>query len=357
MSDMTLSDKQIKDTVERAKAAHEKGDLREAVRLFGKVCPLKEYEPFVYQYYGDALERLEMPEKALEMYRLDLKAFDESGEIPSEEMLDGSFQKALLMEIQLDPAHFAEDFDLYLRFLEKADTSDRRLKHYIADTIVLMSRGLPKKWVRVKFRQLLNFVEERGIFDDFPNLAVSSGYFSVEYHDLVDDEKVSRFVADYFSNVSEELLFRQQVALSESTGQDKPERSETDLYKMKAVYLAYNYYMCRYFGEHSEEMAYIKETYPHVWELAKEELGRIGTDKESFKDELVEGLLKELEAEDLAKEREKLIADLDGVYERAVTVETKTVRPEGTQRFGKQIGRNDPCPCGSGKKYKNCCGR
>ena len=23
----------------------------------------------------------------------------------------------------------------------------------------------------------------------------------------------------------------------------------------------------------------------------------------------------------------------------------------------KQVGRNDPCPCGSGKKYKNCCGR
>ncbi|MBR6186976.1 MAG: SEC-C domain-containing protein, partial [Clostridia bacterium] len=22
-----------------------------------------------------------------------------------------------------------------------------------------------------------------------------------------------------------------------------------------------------------------------------------------------------------------------------------------------KIGRNDPCPCGSGKKYKNCCGR
>ena len=22
-----------------------------------------------------------------------------------------------------------------------------------------------------------------------------------------------------------------------------------------------------------------------------------------------------------------------------------------------KIGRNDPCPCGSGKKYKNCCGK
>ena len=24
---------------------------------------------------------------------------------------------------------------------------------------------------------------------------------------------------------------------------------------------------------------------------------------------------------------------------------------------GPKVGRNDPCPCGSGKKYKNCCGK
>jgi preprotein translocase subunit SecA len=23
---------------------------------------------------------------------------------------------------------------------------------------------------------------------------------------------------------------------------------------------------------------------------------------------------------------------------------------------GAKVGRNDPCPCGSGKKYKKCCG-
>lgn len=28
---------------------------------------------------------------------------------------------------------------------------------------------------------------------------------------------------------------------------------------------------------------------------------------------------------------------------------------DGTGR--KKIGRNDPCPCGSGKKFKKCCGR
>lgn len=26
-------------------------------------------------------------------------------------------------------------------------------------------------------------------------------------------------------------------------------------------------------------------------------------------------------------------------------------------RGGPKVGRNDPCPCGSGKKYKHCCGR
>ena len=26
-------------------------------------------------------------------------------------------------------------------------------------------------------------------------------------------------------------------------------------------------------------------------------------------------------------------------------------------RAQKTPGRNDPCPCGSGKKYKNCCGK
>lgn len=30
--------------------------------------------------------------------------------------------------------------------------------------------------------------------------------------------------------------------------------------------------------------------------------------------------------------------------------------PKPPQRQTKAVGRNDPCPCGSGKKYKKCCG-
>ena len=32
-------------------------------------------------------------------------------------------------------------------------------------------------------------------------------------------------------------------------------------------------------------------------------------------------------------------------------------KKSGTVVVGKKVGRNDPCPCGSGKKYKYCCGR
>ena len=34
-----------------------------------------------------------------------------------------------------------------------------------------------------------------------------------------------------------------------------------------------------------------------------------------------------------------------------------TPAPKGPAVSNKIVGRNEPCPCGSGKKYKNCCGR
>jgi len=32
-------------------------------------------------------------------------------------------------------------------------------------------------------------------------------------------------------------------------------------------------------------------------------------------------------------------------------------RPEPIRNMAEKVGRNDPCPCGSGKKFKNCCGK
>ncbi len=40
-----------------------------------------------------------------------------------------------------------------------------------------------------------------------------------------------------------------------------------------------------------------------------------------------------------------------------VLAEPEEPKSQPFKRFGDKIGRNDPCPCGSGKKYKQCHGR
>ncbi|MDR0450192.1 MAG: SEC-C domain-containing protein, partial [Treponema sp.] len=37
--------------------------------------------------------------------------------------------------------------------------------------------------------------------------------------------------------------------------------------------------------------------------------------------------------------------------------ESGSVSARTVVRAGPKVGRNDPCPCGSGKKYKHCHGR
>ena len=44
------------------------------------------------------------------------------------------------------------------------------------------------------------------------------------------------------------------------------------------------------------------------------------------------------------------------VSKTQITNEDKSDMKKKPKRV-KKIGRNDPCPCGSGKKYKQCCGK
>jgi preprotein translocase subunit SecA len=43
------------------------------------------------------------------------------------------------------------------------------------------------------------------------------------------------------------------------------------------------------------------------------------------------------------------------VEEGEADAEPKKQQP--TVRHAQKVGRNDPCPCGSGKKYKHCHGK
>ncbi len=45
------------------------------------------------------------------------------------------------------------------------------------------------------------------------------------------------------------------------------------------------------------------------------------------------------------------------VTKNKLTNDNDTTTKNVPKKADKKVGRNDPCPCGSGKKYKNCCGK
>lgn len=66
------------------------------------------------------------------------------------------------------------------------------------------------------------------------------------------------------------------------------------------------------------------------------------------------------------------VKELESVFEEngwKYTIELEPDKPEDitdleillnplkTKVAEKKVGRNEPCPCGSGKKYKKCCGK
>ncbi len=68
----------------------------------------------------------------------------------------------------------------------------------------------------------------------------------------------------------------------------------------------------------------------------------------------------QLRDESEEKEREaamaKMMAEMEASSENVKLSHGDDTQPEA-KKIEKKIARNEPCPCGSGKKYKNCCGK
>ena len=79
-----------------------------------------------------------------------------------------------------------------------------------------------------------------------------------------------------------------------------------------------------------------------------------GVQAEQERQQLAAKAAAQISAQDLTKniqrKKERELAELSFVGGDTAATATKTVVK------GKKVGRNEPCPCGSGKKYKNCHG-
>ena len=114
-----------------------------------------------------------------------------------------------------------------------------------------------------------------------------------------------------------------------------------------------------------------------------EQAEKLGVDKVlfmGFLDGINDSLRQRLEVEEMTEDSEfELDIDLEKLYFNMLDAKadylytlpewdailseekraeiTKSYRRSKTIVKEPKIGRNDPCPCGSGKKYKKCCGK
>ena len=77
-------------------------------------------------------------------------------------------------------------------------------------------------------------------------------------------------------------------------------------------------------------------------------------------------MLQNIQLRDENEERErqeamqKMLEELEMAAEDAVMNKESVLEPQNSEHEAipeKKVARNDPCPCGSGKKYKHCCGK
>ena len=103
----------------------------------------------------------------------------------------------------------------------------------------------------------------------------------------------------------------------------------------------------RGYGQRDPKQEYKKESYEIFQQM-----------KEHIEDSVVKKLFlfDPVSADQLAEQRRRRQAPPADMSFSAPFKSAQRLKPQTMVRKGEKVGRNDPCPCGSGKKYKKCCG-
>ena len=81
--------------------------------------------------------------------------------------------------------------------------------------------------------------------------------------------------------------------------------------------------------------------------------------KTRFEDSVIKNLFRvePVSEEELAERRRRMVEQMKSRFRFSAPAKTSDqARPRTVKRQGRKVGRNEPCPCGSGKKYKKCHG-
>lgn len=145
-------------------------------------------------------------------------------------------------------------------------------------------------------------------------------------------------------------IAKQVISEYEEKIKDIPQEISEEFEKVITLQVVDNYWM-----EHINTMSHLREGI-HLRGYAQEDPLRAYT-MEGF--ELFDSMLQKIDKDItifLLKAEIRHNVERKAVSKKQITNESDDTAKR-TPRKSKKIGRNDPCPCGSGKKYKQCCGK
>ena len=326
--------------IEHGIAFHALGNYHEAIKELLKADPKAAYHPFYNSTLGDCYVQTGNRRKARDAYRAEVTRWEETREMASPENLDGCFCQLIYLDAALSLMELTVDLGVYRRFLEKAELTPD-MKERLASNIAYWSTLLTAPAFREPFVKFVREVEQEGFLLDSPRYyIIDSAYRAEESYRYHDDKNIDAFMESFLSA-------------------EARDQSEIDSDAARATQLAYEWYMTKCVEEYAEMLLYVAENYPYSYTRIVTFLDQLMTfGPEKTREFILDRLEKD---EGVKVGRDEIAAGLDESYKNVRNAKKQPVYlAEGGvtyKRSAKKIMPNDPCPCGSGKKYKKCHGR
>lgn len=325
---------------------HALGNFEEAVKELEGFYPLKEYQPFYYTSYGDSLQQTGRLKRSRDAFYEEAAYFEKTRTIISPEMLDGAFQNLLYLDVTLGNGQYREDVKKYYDFLDQVEMTEEMQDHLAGNIVYFSHTLMSNKGYRPLFLEFITHIRDRNFLTtEYGKEVIASAFSSWESYEYHEDRRIGALMEEFLTSHHE----RKYVDDDEKTQEDR------QLIEVKA--LSYEWYMCQYAPGHREEIEYVRKKYPFAYEDTRDIFERIESDREGTAGKLLD----ELYTYAREQSRSEFEKSMYAVYRRACEdIKDPTYMYDGMETYRRiqpKVGRNDPCPCGSGKKYKKCCGK
>lgn len=256
------------------------------------------------------------------------------------------YPRLLRKDVNNSNQRYQKDLERYYIFLDTIQMNSL-MQEYVVETLVRLCELMENPWYRPLFKEFVTHVEKKGyLTEERYQKTIESAYASMESYSYYEDNRIS-----IIAKAALKAGYDRAYTIPE-------EKVETTRITMEIDALTNDWYICQYYADHKDEFSYIAKEYPHSYSLIKDLVDQVDKNSKKKEEETEEAFMQYVAK---GTEKEQLKKLLESSYNGVKAQKEKPqMVHDGASTYHRnteKIGRNDLCPCGSGKKYKQCCGK